>query len=71
MEKIYGYESVLLKPGELQDRSDLEDWLAKIEQADFDVVVMRYPDSTGIGGIAKDSTWLIVDDLIRWFDSCE
>ncbi len=70
MERVYGYQQVLLKHGKVQDRSELEEWLAKIELSDLDVVIMRYPDSTGLGGIAKDETWLIVDELIRWWDSC-
>jgi len=70
MERVYGYQQVLLKHGKVQDRSVLEEWLTKIELSDLDVVIMRYPESTGIGGITKDETWLIVDDLIRWRDSC-
>ena len=70
MERVYGYQQVLLKHGKVQDRSVLEEWLTKIELSDLDVVIMRYPESTGIGGITKDETWLIVDDLIRWWDSC-
>lgn len=70
MERVYGYQQVLLKHGKVQDRSALEEWLARIELSDMDVVIMRYPDGTGIGGITKDETWQIVDDLIRWWDSC-
>ena len=71
MERIYGVEAVLLKHGPDVDRRQLEDWIARIQKDDLDVFVMRYPNATDIARIKKDSTWLIVDELIRWLESCE
>ena len=71
MERIYGIEAVLLKHGPNVDRRALEEWIAKIQRQDPDVFVMRYPASTDIAHITKDETWLVVDDLIRWLESCE
>lgn len=70
MERIYGIEAVLLKHGPDVDRRQLEAWIARIQQDDSDVFVMRYPNATDVARITKDSTWLIVDELIRWLESC-
>ncbi len=45
--------------------------MSEVKQKSISKKFYQNANATDIARIKKDSTWLIVDELIRWLESCE